>query len=99
MGGGNNISETNQEYKMVTEYVEADSKFTQQTHSPFAIKSHLDMYHQLELKVAEMLELLSISKIRESNHGKQNCNNDSENHGDNIDSQKHDINTQFPDNN
>ena len=29
MVGGNNISETNNEYQMVTEYVEADSKFTQ----------------------------------------------------------------------
>jgi hypothetical protein len=71
---------------MVTEYVEADSKFTQQTHSPFAIKSHLNMYHELELKVAEMLKLLSVSKIRESNYGKQNCNNDGDDHGNNIDS-------------
>ena len=43
------------------------------------------MYHELELKVAEMLELLSASKIRESNYGKQNCNNDGDDHGNNID--------------
>jgi hypothetical protein len=43
------------------------------------------MYHELELKVAEMLELLSVSKIRESNYGKQNCNNDDDDHGNNID--------------
>ena len=47
MHGGNDISKTNKEHKMVTQYIEADSKFTQQTHSPFAIKSHLDMYNEL----------------------------------------------------
>ena len=64
---------------MVTEYIEADAKFTQQTHSPFAIKSHLDMYNEMQLKVAELLDLLSESKLRESDFSKPTCrsnNND-----------------------
>jgi hypothetical protein len=65
---------------MVTEYIEADSKFTQQTHSPFAIKSHLDMYNEMQKKVAELLELLSSSKVRESNFTKGGSNNDRDDH-------------------
>ena len=78
---------------MFTEYFEADSKFTQQTHSPFAIRSHLDMYNELQLKVAEMLELISISKIRESNHANHRGNNDHDDHENNINSKKPDLNT------
>jgi len=86
MAGGNNISETNNEYHMLNEYVEADSKFTQQTHSPFAIKSHLDMYNELQMKVSEMLELLTISKIRETNFALSRENNDRDDHDNNMDS-------------
>lgn len=71
---------------MLTEYVEADPIFTQQTHSPFAIKSHLDMYHQLQMKVSEMLELLSISKIRESDYARHRGKDDRDDHENNIDS-------------
>ena len=71
---------------MLTEYVEADPIFTQQTHSPFAIKSHLDMYNELQLKVSEMLELLTISKIRETNFALSRENNDRDDHDNNMDS-------------
>ena len=70
---------------MMTEYFEAASKFTQQTQGPFDVKSHLDMYIEMEMKVVELLELLRASKIKVNDFTKIRSKNDGHDH-DNIDS-------------
>ncbi len=61
---------------------ELTSYFTHYIISPYDIKSHLDMYNDLELKVVVLLELLSATNINESSFDNIRCNYEGHDHDD-----------------
>jgi hypothetical protein len=66
----------------MTDFLEGDTNFTQQT--SLMIKSHLEIYNVMQVKVATLLELLSIKEISDSNKTKNRCNED----GNDLDDEK-----------
>ena len=66
----------------MTDFLEGDTNFTQQT--SLMIKSHLEIYNVMQVKVATLLELISIKEINDSNKTKNRCNED----GNDLDDEK-----------
>lgn len=66
----------------MTNFLEGDTNFTQQT--SLMIKSHLEIYNVMQVKVAKLLELISIKEISDSNKTKNRCNED----GNDLDDEK-----------
>ncbi len=57
----------------MSQCLEGNSNFRQQIHLTFEMQSNLEKYINIEAKVKELLELLSISKKRDRNRTKTRC--------------------------